>query len=220
MTGPGRMLLNERLRDRRMNDNANRDSATHYDIYKEDASARGNDYGMHSDYAGNPDYGRGYADGLADGRRGVKGTGPYGMRDRNDYNQDSAYNDRRDYNDQRDYDMRDYGIPRLTPEDLQWWKNHLENEDGTKGPRFNLSQTTPVAERLGIRFNNYTPEEFCMAMNMFYSDFCMDLRNFIPQEREATEYAKMARRFMEDKDAGVKGSDKLAVYYHCIVRKQ
>ena len=214
MTGSGKMLLDRRLRDRRMNDYANQDSATHYDIYKEDARARGNDYGMHGDYVGNPDYGRGYADGLADGRRGVKGTGPYGMRDRNDYNQDSAYNESHDYDD------GDYGVPRLTAEDLHWWKNHIENEDGTKGPRFNLSQTTPVAERLGIRFNNYTPEEFCMAMNMLYSDFCMDLRNLIPQEREATEYAKMARRFMEDKDASVKGSDKLAVYYHCIVRKQ
>lgn len=214
MTNTGKMFLDKRLRDKR-NDRADRnDGGTHYDIYRQDAGARDANYGMRSDYAGNPDYGRGYADGLADGRRGVKGTGPY-ARDRADYADSRDFNDMRDYNDSRDYD-----IPRLTNDDLHWWKNHLENEDGSFGPRFNTSQTTPIAERLGIKFNNYTPEEFCMAMNMFYSDYCMDFRNFIPQEREATEYAKMARRFMEDKDAGAKGSDKLAIYYHCIVRKQ
>jgi hypothetical protein len=208
MTNTGRMFLDRRLRDNR-NDRMN-DGGTHYDIYRQDAGARNNDYGMHTDYAGNPDYGRGYADGLSDGRRGVKGTGPYGR----DYGEDS-----RDYN--TNYDSRDYNsdIPKLTHHDFSWWKNHLENDDGTTGPRFDVSQTTPIAERLGIKFNHYTPEEFCMTMNMFYSDFCTVFRNFIPQEREATEYAKIAKRFLDDKDASVKGSDKLAIYYHCIVKK-
>lgn len=55
-----------------------------------------------------------------------------------------------------------------------------------------------------------------MAANMLYSDLCEALRVVIPKDREAMMYAKMARYWLEDED-GPKGSEKLALYYYCIV---
>lgn len=180
-----------------------------------------------------------------DERRGVKGTGPYSrMRDRGDYADNRDYGDRRDYDnrdyaDNRDYnyDRRDYGDRRdynydnrdyrdyaehmykLSQHDMHDWKSHMMNADGTKGPRFTVSEIMDAADKLGIRPHNYTEDEFCMAANMLYSDFGMDFKNLITPDREAIEYAKMARSFMEDKDASAKGSEKLAIYYYCIVKK-
>ena len=161
--------------------------------------------------------------------------------DRRDYNDSKTYhvstdyNDRRDYNDTRDYnDMRNdynnhndyndyndynHNMYHLSKEDIHEWTKNLESEDGTKGPKFNVSQMTSAAEKVGVHFNKFNEQEFCIVANMLYSDLGADLRNYIPPEREAIEYAKLARSWLNDRDSSAKNSEKLALYYNLIVKK-
>lgn len=55
-----------------------------------------------------------------------------------------------------------------------------------------------------------------MTANMLYSDLCEALRPLVPKEKEAMVYAKMAKAWLEDDD-GPEGSEKLALYFYCIV---
>lgn len=104
-------------------------------------------------------YDDGYEDGYADGRRGVKGTGPYGRRDRMDGHESPL---------------------RLSKEDLREWKRMLENADGTRGAHYDMSQIMATADKLGIQFNDFSEAEFCMTVNMLYSDYCHTVKNYIP----------------------------------------
>ena len=166
------------------------------------------------DYADNRDI-RDYADNrdYEDGRRGVKGSGR-GRRDYNDYEDARDYNDYGDYN--RDYDERDYGKPvHLSKADMHHWKNHMENVDGTKGEHYNMDEVMHIAEKLGVRFNHFDEKEFCLAVNMMYSDYCKVVRKHVPPEKELMFYAELAKAFLDDPD-GPEPSEKLALYFHCI----
>ena len=192
------------------------------------------------------DYERDRRDYDYDERRGVKGTGPYGIggrrypgRDRRDYDYDR---DRRDYDsdmnmsrnyndmdyergdrgyDRRDYDYRDsdYGMHhemKLTAEDMHRWKQKMQNEDGTKGEHYTMQQIMHVAEKLGIKMDEFSEKELCLTVNMLYSDYCKAAKKYVPVEKELAFYVDMARAFLEDKD-GPKPAEKLALYYYCIV---
>ena len=89
------------------------------------------------------------------------------------------------------------------------------NADGSRGPHFNAEQVERESERLGIRFDEYSMKEFCMVMNMLYSDFCEVERSNVSPDKEAHHYAKMAQAWLEDDD-GPMPSEKLALYYHCM----
>jgi hypothetical protein len=212
----------------------------------------GRDYGRGGDYAGE-DYGRvrnmqytGNFSGesVYDGRRGVKGTGPYGMRDRasEDYAQDYRGGDygHEYYGGKGDYrrDMRmDYGMDkgrsnyedylyttedyasqdmRLKHRDMEEWKRKIKNADGTKGEHFDKNQIKDVAQKIGIQFRDYNEDELCITANMLYSDYCHALKDYVPREKEALIYTKMARAFLDDED-GPAPAEKLALYYHCVV---
>ena len=189
-----------------------------------------------------------------DGRRGVRGTGPYGIggrryygrRDRRssgDYaDEDMARGGNRggrdrlpgpdpdprlwrrygeedgtdiNYNDSADY--ADYGEEiHLKKEDLKHWKKSLENADGTMGEHFTMEQIMGAAEKLGVKFEEYDEKEFCLVVNMLYSDYCEALKGIIPQDKELHAYVKMAKAWLEDEDA-LQGSERLAMYYYCIV---
>ena len=159
--------------------------------------------------------------------------------DHNDYNQDNARRGDRNSDNRRDY-ARGYadgrqdaeaderrnmsrrsrdGHMRLSKDDMADWKHHLQNEDGTTGPHFSMQEVMSAANKVGIMFDNYDEAEFCMTMNMRYSDDCKALRDIIPPDREAYEYAKLAKCWLEDKDASATGSEKLAVHYYCVVAK-
>lgn len=170
-----------------------------------------------------------------DGRRGVRGTGRYGIggsmysgRDRRG-NGGRAYDDyrSRDYDDYdyeedyADYDDEDYERDyheklRLSKSDIREWKSKMQNADGSLGEHFDLQQIMSAAERLGIRFNDYSEKELCITANMLYSDYCEALKAVVPKEKEDLVYTKLAKAFLEDDDAP-EGSEKLALYYHCIV---
>ena len=162
-----------------------------------------------------------------DGRRGVKGTGRYGIggsryygrrRDRGSMpfsvEGDIRYDDY-DY----DYDMADYAGQqqiKLNKKDIQAWKRKMMNADGSRGEHFDMQQIMSAAEKLGIKFKEYDEKELCITANMLYSDYCEVLKSIVPKDKEDIVYTKMAQAFLEDEDAP-EGSEKLALYYKCIV---
>lgn len=215
MNDMARRMMDRRMRDRRMNRRYDR---------------RGGDYAR---------YDRNHED----GRRGVKGTGPYGIGGRLHYGRDRAsgdygYNDYKggDYARGNDYGMNDYypdydedyadygmdyndygsGDVRLSKKDITEWRQMLQNADGSKGAHFDTNRAMQAAERMGIHFNNFSEKEFAITMNMLYSDYCEALKQFVPHDMEDMVYAKMAKAFLEDDDAP-EASEKLALYFHCIV---
>lgn len=173
-----------------------------------------------------------------DGRRGRRDSRDYedgrrGRRDSRDYESDSRgrgnvdfegsmdFNERdyRDYRDSRDMrDMRDYSMPKLSKSDMHRWKQMMENEDGTRGPHYDMRQIVEVSDKMGIDFekDDFDEKEFCMAINMMYSDYCKVVKKYVPPDRELTFFAELAKAFLCDED-GPGASEKLALYFNCIV---
>ena len=123
-----------------------------------------------------------------------------------------------DYEDYRDYEERDYHQYkhiRLTKSDIQRWKQMMHNVDGSHGEHYDMQQAMHAAEKLGIRFNAYDEKEFCLALNMMYSDYGHVIRKYCPPEKELMVCAELAKAFFDDPD-GPEPSEKLALYFHCI----
>lgn len=162
-----------------------------------------------------------------DGRRGVKGTGRYGMGG-------SKYYPRRDrsmgYDYEPEYDERDYYMKDmhhmdysgsahmyLSKREMQEWKRNMENADGSMGEHFrDMQQILNVAQQQGVQFKDFDEKDLCLTVNMLYSDFSEALRPFITPDKELTAYVRLARAWLEDEDT-VKGKEKLYVYYKCVV---
>ena len=201
--------MNQRVMDyldRRMNPRGGRDRRDQRD-YRDNRDMEGRDY----DY----DYD-------VDGRRGVRGTGR-GSRNFNGRGCDRADRDepRFGYEDSRDYDSRDYADYgqeplRLTKSDMHQWKQMLRNADGSRGEHFDMQQIMQAAEKMNLRFNEYSEKEFCIVVNMMYSDYWAVVRKYIPPEKELHFYVELAKAWLDDAD-GPEPSEKLALYYHCIV---
>lgn len=158
-----------------------------------------------------------------DGKQGVKGTGPYGIGGR-------LYSRGRDYgyDDYAGYDGGEYemdgahpsGLMRLKKKDFMRWEKQLENADGTKGKHFDAEHVKKAAEQIGVKYKGFDEKELCMTANMLYSDYCEVLRTVIPPEKELMAYVKLAIAWLDDPDAPVEGSEKLALYYWCIVNDE
>ena len=157
-----------------------------------------------------------------DYRRGGRGRGrSRGSRSRRDY---ADYEDYLDYDDYEDGRMRrDYAghheepeKMRLSKSDIHHWKKMLENYDGSHGEHYNAEQIDQIAQKMDIRFDEYNEKEFCICVNMMYSDYGHVIKKYIPPERELHFCAELAKAFLEDQD-GPEPSEKLALYYHCIV---
>lgn len=71
----------------------------------------------------------------------------------------------------------------------------MMNEDGTTGKHWTVDQTTSVAKQNGITFDKYNEYDWNYVMNMMYSDYFGAVPN------EISSYVKLARKFLEDKDA-------------------
>ena len=208
-----RRIVEDRMRngDRRMRDRGDyrggdyrgRDYGDDYEM-RDRGDYRGGDFRGTMEYRGEIEH---------DGRRGVYGTGRYGVGGR-DHGEDYRY---RDYGE--DYRGNDYGEGeemKLKKSDMKKWKKKLKNSDGSDGEHFNAEQIHEVAHHVGAKFDEYDEADLCMTANMLYSDLGEAIRSLIPREKEAMIYAKMARYWLEDED-GPKGSEKLALYYYCIV---
>ena len=161
---------------------------------------------------------RRYSDSAEHDYRGSRGSATFeGEMDfrESERHPDTRY-DSRDYRkDFRDY--RDYhNAPRLTKSDMHRWKQMMENEDGTQGAHYDMQQTMAAADKLGIHFDEFDEKEFCVAVNMMYSDYCKVAKKYVAPDKELHFFAELAKAFLEDEDAP-EGSEKLALYYHCIV---
>lgn len=141
------------------------------------------------------EYDRNYEDmrSYEDGRRGVRGSGR--GRDRDDMESKPRY---------------------LTKSEMHRWKSMLKNVDGSHGEHFDMSQCMNVANKLGISFKEFTEKEFCMAMNMMYSDYCKTVRKYVPEEKHMMFYGDLALDWLEDPD-GPEASEKLAKYFRKVV---
>ena len=139
------------------------------------------------------------------------GKQPYREYDRNhmDYrNMNERYDE---YDSRYDMEYNEYDSMRLNNRELKKWKKELENADGSRGEKFHIEQILPMAQQLGIQFRDFTEEEFCMTVNMLYSDYCKELGS------DLGIYIKLAKAFLNDDDFEGTGSEKLALYYKCIV---
>ena len=86
---------------------------------------------------------------------------------------------------------------------------NMENEDGSIGGHWNVEQTSSVARSNGIEFNHFNEYDFNYVMNMIYSDYYGSVPN------DVNTYAKMAKKFLCDKDA----EDGKALKYYLSVTK-
>ena len=119
--------------------------------------------------------------------------------------------------DNRDY-VEDYHHKpmRLTKSAMYEWKNNMRNTDGTRGEHFKQEEVEEAARKLGIKFDEYSEKEFCLATNMMYSDYGHVIKRAVGAEKELIVCADMAKAYFDDPD-GLEPSEKLAVQYYCMV---
>ena len=72
----------------------------------------------------------------------------------------------------------------------------MKNEDGSIGGHWTVEQTTQVARNNGIEFDHFNEYDWNYVMNMMYSDYYGSVPN------DTNVYFRMAKKFLEDKDAG------------------
>jgi hypothetical protein len=169
---------------------------------------RGGMVDMARDYG---DYNRDYAD--YDMRRGDYGS--QDIRGRGGY-------DRADYADYgMDYGMRDYGemeYGKMSHKDIENWKRHMKNQDGTMGEHFKKEQVHQAARQIGVNPEEYGNEHiFGLVMNMMYSDYCAVAKKFGLDRPDF--YAELAKAFLNDKDFEGEPEEKVWLYYKCISEK-
>lgn len=177
--------------------------------YEQD-SRRGTNYSRDRDYQ-------------QDGRQGMKGTGRYGQGGSQYYpSRDRAmqaegefeYDDRDyDYDSRHNEEQNQYDNMGLNRSEFKKWRKMLKNADGTRGEKYERSQIMPIAEKMGVDFREYNDEDLVMAVNAMYSDYCKIFGN------DLHKYVELAKAFLEDDDFDGTGSEKLALYYHCIANK-
>lgn len=101
----------------------------------------------------------------------------------------------------------------FTEADARAWVARMENEDGSTGGHWTQDQTAAAARSVGMMG---TPEWYA-AMNMMYSDYSEVAKEFSVDRPDF--YAKMAKAFLMDKDAGG-AEEKTAAYYHCVAKSR
>ncbi len=71
----------------------------------------------------------------------------------------------------------------------------MENEDGTTGGRWGLTDSKQIALSLNVSFDSFNEYDWNYVLNMMYSDYYGSVSN------DTTTYGKMAKKFLCDKDA-------------------
>jgi hypothetical protein len=140
-------------------------------------------------YYGSPDhdYGRGRDYG-------------YDMRERRDYGYDYGY---RDYGD--------YGET-LSDKELEHWEKKLMGQlDDRERQMFHKDTIMQKAKNMGKSMEGFGEKELYLTTLMVYTDY----KQSIGQNPDLA--IKLAYDWLADKDVAVKGAEKLAVYYDCIV---
>ena len=150
--------------------------------------------GTFEGYYGMPeqDYGRGRRDyGMSDYRGG------YGRRD---YGYDYGYDDYGDYGET------------LSEKELEHWnKKLMEQLDEREKQMLHKDVIMQKAKQMGKPMEGFGEKELYTATLMTYTDY----KQSIGQNPDMA--VKLAYDWLSDKDVAVKGAEKLAVYYDCIV---
>lgn len=179
---------------------------------------RGRDYGRMGDYASDREYRTEYPD-MAYSRTRMERNRDYGERDY-EYGRDYGSDVRRIgnfeydtyYGDGRDYASGDY---RLTTKEMREWERELENSDGSHGAKFNKEQIMQVAQSMGIRYDEFSPELLATMTNVMYSDY-----GAVCGTQDIAHYIKMAKAFLCDDDFDGTPEEKAYLYYTAIVEQE
>lgn len=199
--------------------------------YIEDYRSGRRDYNDYSNYNRKPTIGNNYPPMNTDSRdyrrdyndyRDYRDYGDYRMDHRdygdyNDYNYDRGdYRDygrntyvRGHYRDYGDYDMAsEQGGEQKYHQDLKRLIEELKSKD-----RFNIKMEDLInqAKQMGVRFEDYTEEEFYLAYLMIMSTF----KNAANDHRM---YLSMTKDWLESHITKFKGSDKICAYIYEIVK--
>ena len=122
--------------------------------------------------------------------------------------------ERRDYG----YNRYDYGYDygqsdeRLSEEELEHWCKKLKGQlDDREKQMFSKEMITQKAKQMGKEMKGFSEKELEVATLMTYTDY----KKSIGQNPDLA--IKLAYDWLTDEDVAVKGGEKLAVYYDCIV---
>jgi hypothetical protein len=127
-------------------------------------------------------------------------NGYYGMNPQSDH----AMNGRRNMGG-------DYGET-LSEKDLEKWCKKLKEQlDEREKQMFSKEAISKHAKTIGRQMEGFTEKELEVATLMIYTDY----KHSIGQNLDLA--VRLAFDWLNDKDASVKGGEKLAVYYDCIV---
>lgn len=123
---------------------------------------------------------------------------------RNDYRYDYGY----------DYGYRDYGDygETLSDKEMEHWEKKLMSQlDERERQMFHKDNLMQRIKQMGKSMEGFGEKELCLATLMVYTDY----KQTIGQNVDMA--IKLAYDWLADKDVAVKGAEKLAVYYDCIV---
>lgn len=112
---------------------------------------------------------------------------------------------------QSGYAMRSGSSGPMTKEMACEWTSEMENEDGTRGPHWDIEQVKQVMGQYNINGN---PWEFYAILNAIYSDYCKVFKKH-GVGNDINFYIDMAKSWIKDSDA-VK--DKATAYYENVVK--
>lgn len=118
---------------------------------------------------------------------------------------------RRDYGYDYGYDYGDYGETLSEKELEEWCKKLMSHFDEREKQMFNKDTIMQKAKQMGKQMEGFGEKELYVATVMAYSDY-KEVIGANPDMALRLGYAWLA-----DKDVAVKGANKLATYYDCIV---
>lgn len=101
------------------------------------------------------------------------------------------------------------------PVNLMMWARSLDNQNGSSGAHWTIDETTNVAYSKGIDFDAISKEDWYMALNMAYSDYCVIANKYGVDNIDF--YVDLAKQWLWDDDT-INGNDKLDKYYKYIVK--
>ena len=113
-----------------------------------------------------------------------------------------------------DYGYDDYGDygETLSDKELEEWSKRLRNQlDEREKQMFSKEAISQKARQMNKSMEGFGEKELEVATLMVYTDY----KHSIGQNPDLA--VKLAYDWLADKDVAVKGAEKLAVYYDCIV---
>ena len=180
-----------------------------YDMRRDDMPM-GDGHYMHGRQSGyEPVEFMGYCQGYAGSPDHDYGRPRYNGDMRGDYRYDMRgdYRYRRDYG----YDYGDYGET-LSDKELEHWQHKLMSQlDDREKQMFHKDAIMQRVKQMGKQMDGFGEKELYTATLMVYTDY----KNTIGQNVDMA--VKLAYDWLADKDVAVKGAEKLATYYDCIV---